>query len=159
MYHPTFKERPCLLSAIKLTCSLLTVGLFISSVLFVCWHLFRAPLFAESYTLSHLLIWVLESGLPLLAGFELQHESEINCVLSRVELTACAESYGRGALIPVPIPPYPACYRSGGNCRWRDDCVVSAPCLCLLCLSGGECWDLAFVCCRVPFRLYHSWPL
>ena len=85
MYHPAFKELPWL--SCQWTCSPLTGGLFISSFASICSEL----LTAESYTLSLLLIWVSQSGFPLLTGFELQHESEINCVLSRVELTACAE--------------------------------------------------------------------
>lgn len=54
--------------------------------------------------LHHLLILVLESALFLCESFELLLASEINCVLSRVELMACTETCGHGWLSSAQIP-------------------------------------------------------
>lgn len=76
------------------------IGIFISQPS-VCWHLL--PLFRADL---HYLVLICPSDLllSLQPSSELLRESEINCVLSRVELTACTEICGQAGLAPHRSP-------------------------------------------------------
>lgn len=116
----------------------------------ICSELFLA----ESSLQPHLLIWALELPLSLLASFELLHESEINCVLSRVELTACAEICGQGRLSPSQILLILLVTGAGPLWMVRWLCGFS-----LLSLSPLSFGVALFVSLLVPFRRDHSCPL
>ena len=75
------------------------IGIFVSAFSLLA----SAASVQSRSSLPHVLICPSDL-LSLQPSFELLHESEINCVLSRVELTACTEICGQAGLAPPRSP-------------------------------------------------------